>query len=87
MRSLHQERLHPHYKEMHQSFTRANSINSGHFILELGRHPSSLIANLRQKHHVREGRRFPSPQLMILLRVHTKTSLMGSTNVPYVRMR
>lgn len=87
MRSLHQRGLYLPCKQMHRNFIRANSISNGQLVLEVERHLNSIIASLRQKHHVQEGSRFPSPQLAILLHEHMKILLMGSTNAPYVQMR
>ena len=75
------------YKRMHQSSIQANSINNGPSILEVEGQPNPTIASLKQKPHVQGGSRFQSPQLLILLHVHMKISLTGSTNAPYVRTR
>ena len=72
---------------MHQNFTQAKIIDSRPSIIEVEKEANPIIDTLKQKLHVQEDSRFPSPQLLISLHAHTKISLMGYTNAPYVRMR
>lgn len=82
-----QRRLFLPCKQMRRNSTQANNINNGRAIIEVERHLCTIIASLKQKHHVQEGSRLLNPQLLISPHARMRISLAESTNVQYVLMR